>query len=92
MPASNRTVVRERLAEADLAARARYLSEHSSPDAALRFLDAVEACFQQLAEMPEAGSLWDFSDPRLAAREFGPFQDSGIISFSIKSRERRYAC
>lgn len=50
----------------DLADIAVYLAEESgSDDLALRFLDAAEASFAQLAAMPESGVARKYRDPEL---------------------------
>ncbi len=57
-------VYRERLAEQDLTSHVLYLLEQR-PEAALRFIDAVERAFERLSEMPEIGTPRTFDNPRL---------------------------
>ena len=61
----HRVVVRAK-ADKDVDELALHIARDSQ-DAALRFLDAMEATFEQLAAMPELGGLWGFRNPRLAA-------------------------
>jgi toxin ParE1/3/4 len=49
---------------ADLAEQGLYLS-HDSPNAALRFYEAAEAAFEQLAVMPGIGSARDYASRKL---------------------------
>ncbi len=53
-------VVKSRLFEEDFAERALNLSQ-ANPDAALRFVDAVEAAVGLLNRFPEVGPVWRFS-------------------------------
>ena len=57
-------IYRERLAEQDLLDHIDYLTQER-PEAAIRFIDAVEQAFDRLAEMPEIGTPRIFSNPRL---------------------------
>ena len=52
-------------AEQDLAEIAEYLAERSCRTA-LRFLDAAEAAFGRLAEMPELGAVFESVNPVLS--------------------------
>lgn len=53
-------VVKSTLFGEDFAERALYLSE-ANPEAALRFVDAVEAAVGLLSRFPEAGPVWRYS-------------------------------
>ena len=57
-------VVRSPEADRDLEEIAESLAR-KSPRAALRFLDAAEAAFASLAAMPEMGSQYETTNPRL---------------------------
>jgi toxin ParE1/3/4 len=51
----------------DLVHAAVYLTERSgSDDLAFRFLEKAEACFKQLAAMPQMGARRQYHDPALA--------------------------
>ena len=66
----------------DLADIAVYLAEESESDAlALRFLDMVEACFEQLAEMPELGVKRKYLDPAL--KDVRIWRVSGFDSYLV---------
>jgi toxin ParE1/3/4 len=60
-----RCIVRSGLAEVDLLEHLDYIAD-DNPDAALRFIEAVEKAFKRLAEMPEIGSVREFDNPRLS--------------------------
>lgn len=60
---SRRILVRPR-AQQDLDEHFAFIA-HDSPDAALPFLDAVRAAFEQLATWPELGGKWEFRNLRL---------------------------
>jgi toxin ParE1/3/4 len=62
-----RHVIRSDQAFRDLDQLASYIQQ-DSPEAAVRFLRAAEACFELIAKMPEGGTLFDY----------GRFRDSGI--------------
>jgi len=52
------------IAERDLLEALEFLREES-PNAALRFVDAVEKTLGDLSKMPGIGSMYEFSNPRL---------------------------
>src|SRR5258708_14365483 len=56
----------------DLTDHYRYIRK-SDPGAAERFLDAAEAMFPKLAEMPGIGRVWNSDHPRLARVRVFPF-------------------
>jgi toxin ParE1/3/4 len=58
-------------AEKDVAAHAEYI-QRDSLDAALRFLDAVDAAISLLSRMPEIGGLCRFSKPHYAGLRVWP--------------------
>lgn len=60
-------VVKSRLFEADFAAISLYLCE-ANPDAALRFVDAVESAIKMLKAHPEMGPVWKHASPDHPAR------------------------
>ena len=64
-------------ARADLGEQFEYIAQDSL-NAANRFLEAAEAAFEQLAQMPGMGVLKDFGNPRLA----------GLRQWSIHGFER----
>jgi toxin ParE1/3/4 len=51
---------------------ATHLSEEATEEAALRFVDAVDAAFRRLADTPEVGRLREFRSPRLAGLRSWP--------------------
>ena len=55
-------IVRTDLALADLAELAEYIRQRN-PAAALRFIDAAEAAFRQLATMPGLGEAFEADNP-----------------------------
>jgi toxin ParE1/3/4 len=57
-----RRIIRSDRALADLEEHAEYIRQRS-PRAALRFLDAVESLFHQLASMPGIGQLYQTTHP-----------------------------
>jgi toxin ParE1/3/4 len=57
-------VVRAPAAENDLAEIADFLAS-KSPRSALRFLDAAEAAFTRLLDIPALGGVYESSNPRL---------------------------
>jgi toxin ParE1/3/4 len=57
-----RRIIKSDLALDDLEEHAEYLRLRS-PRAALRFLDAAEAIFRQLASMPGIGESYETTDP-----------------------------
>lgn len=59
-----RRVYPEWLAEQDLLGHIDYLARER-PEAASRFVDAIEKAFDQLADMPEIGAPRSFNHPRL---------------------------
>jgi plasmid stabilization system protein ParE len=61
----NKRVVRSGPAEVDLLEHLDYIGV-DNPDAALRFIEAVEQAFERLSEMPEIGSVRHFNNPRLS--------------------------
>ena len=67
----SRRIVRFRQARRDLVETAVYLEERN-PDAAMRFLAAVEDTLAALAELPEIGVERPFGDPRLAGLRMLP--------------------
>ena len=58
----NRVVYRTPQTRVDLRQIAQYIA-HDDRRAAIRFLNAAETTFQQLAESPELGSLGEFQSP-----------------------------
>ena len=60
-----RRVVRAGLAEVDLLEHLDYIAD-DNPDAALRFIQAVEKALERLSEMPEIGAVREFDNPRLS--------------------------
>jgi toxin ParE1/3/4 len=58
----SRRIIKSDLALNDLEGQAEYLRQHS-PRAALRFLDAAEATFRQLASMPGIGEQYETDNP-----------------------------
>ena len=66
-----RRIHRRPQAKLDLIAHALYIAE-DNPDAAERFLDAAEASFEQLANMPKMGSPRQFKNPSLAGLRMWP--------------------
>lgn len=69
-----RFVYRLDLAEQDLLEHFEYLLAEN-PDAALRFVDAAEAAFKQLAEMPLIGVSRPFAKPGLEDLRMWPIPD-----------------
>jgi toxin ParE1/3/4 len=59
-----RRIIKSELALNDLEEQAEYIRLRS-PQAALRFLDAAEALFQQLASMPGMGERFETANPLL---------------------------
>lgn len=57
-----RRIIKSDLALTDLEEQAEYLRQRS-PRAALRFLDAAEALFRQLASMPGIGEPFESDNP-----------------------------
>jgi toxin ParE1/3/4 len=66
-----RRVDRRPQAKLDLIELGSYIAE-DNPDAAERFLQAAEASFRQLANMPEMGSPRQFKNPSLAGLRMWP--------------------
>ena len=60
-----RRVVRAGLAEVDLLEHLDYIAD-DNPDAASRFIQAVEKALERLSEMPEIGAVRECDNPRLA--------------------------
>ena len=60
----NRIIIHPK-ADQDLDEQFGYIA-HESADTAMRFLDAAQATFEQLAAMPELGSVWQLTNPLLA--------------------------
>lgn len=58
-------------AEADLDGHFLYIAD-DNPEAAARFLEALESAFRLLAENNEIGSLRDFNNPRLEGIRMWP--------------------
>ncbi len=58
-------LLRSRRARRDVIDHAVYIGEHN-PDAAMRFLDAVEAAFQRIADYPSIGAARLFRLPELS--------------------------
>ncbi len=58
-----RVVIRPR-ADADIDHYFLHIEQHS-PDAAVRFLDAIQATFNAIAEFPDSGTPRDFVHPSL---------------------------
>ena len=53
-------------ADRDLDERAAYLATQASLDTALRFYDAANSTFGNIARMPGIGERWPSANPRLA--------------------------
>jgi toxin ParE1/3/4 len=66
-----RRVVRAGLAEVDLLEHLDYIAD-DNPDAASRFIQAVEKALERLSEMPEIGAVREFDNPRLAGVRLWP--------------------
>jgi toxin ParE1/3/4 len=64
-------IIRLRQARADIVETAVYLDERS-PDAALRFMEAVEETLAAIAEMPRIGAECTFRHPGLAGMRMLP--------------------
>jgi toxin ParE1/3/4 len=58
-------------AEQDVAAHAEYI-QRDSLDAAVRFLDAVDAAFWRLGQNPELGAMCRFTNPHYAGMRVWP--------------------
>ena len=58
-------------AEQDVANHAEYI-QRDSLDAALRFLDAVDAAFRRLGENPQIGAVCRFTKPHYAGMRVWP--------------------
>jgi toxin ParE1/3/4 len=58
----NGRIIRSELALADLAEQSEYIRQHN-PQAALRFLAAVEDTFRRLASLPGIGERFETSNP-----------------------------
>jgi toxin ParE1/3/4 len=63
---------RTRLAEADIEEIAIYISQ-DNPNAAIRWLDTLEAKFETIAEMPGMGILRGYIRPDLRSLAFGNY-------------------
>ncbi len=59
-------IIRHELAISDLDGHAEYLRTQSSLETALRFLEAAEATFSDLAAMPGMGKVREVRNPRLS--------------------------
>ena len=59
------------VAEKDVAAHAEYI-QGNSLEAALRFLDAVDAAFSMLSKTPEMGGMCRFAKPHYAGMRVWP--------------------
>lgn len=64
-------VVRTGLAETDLLEHIDYLA-NDNVNAASRLIEAVEIAFERLSQMPEIGSIREFSNPRLSCVRMWP--------------------
>jgi toxin ParE1/3/4 len=64
-------VFRERHAEVDLTEHVLHLLDEN-PAAAARFVDAIEAAFERLSEMPSLGVRRAFRNPRLRGMRMWP--------------------
>jgi toxin ParE1/3/4 len=62
---------REALAEVDLLDHLDYIAD-DNPDAALRFVEAIEKACERLAEMPNIGRIREFNNPRLMGIRMWP--------------------
>jgi toxin ParE1/3/4 len=58
-------ITKHQLAKSDLAEQAEYIRK-DNPRAALRFLDAAEKTFEELASQPRLGGLEECTKPELA--------------------------
>ena len=70
--AQRRRVERRPRVRLDVLEQATYLGEEASEELALRFVDAVDAALQRLADTPEVGRLREFRSPRLAGLRSWP--------------------
>jgi plasmid stabilization system protein ParE len=70
--AIRRRVERRPRARLDILEQAIYLGEQATEDVALRFLDAIAAAVQRLADKPDVGRLREFSNERLAGLRSWP--------------------
>jgi toxin ParE1/3/4 len=68
---AKRLIFRESLAEVDLLDHLDYIAD-DNPDAALRFVEAVEKACERLAEMPNIGRVRQFNNPRLTGIRMWP--------------------
>ena len=68
-------IARSELALEDLEAQAAYLAEEASLNVALRFLEAADKAFADLARMPEMGPLRQFRSPLLGNLRMWPIPD-----------------
>ena len=67
--ARRRRVERRPRAQLDVLEQATYLGEEATEEVALRFVDAVDAAFQRLADTPEIGRLRELEQTVLALQE-----------------------
>jgi plasmid stabilization system protein ParE len=74
-----RRIIKSDLALKDLEEQAEYIRLRN-PKAALRFLDAAEALFRQLASMPGIGERFETANPL--------FEDLPILSLKIFAAPR----
>jgi plasmid stabilization system protein ParE len=86
-----RRVIKSDLVLKDLEEQAEYIRLRS-PQAALRFLDAVEALFRQLASMPGIGERFETANPlfrrsSLLSDPEVPLADRGLQA--TEGRDRR---
>lgn len=67
-------LLRSRRARRDVIDHAVYIGEHN-PDAAVRFLDAMEKAFQRIASYPSIGAARPFRLPELSEMRLWPLPD-----------------
>lgn len=68
-------VERSELALEDLEEQAAYLAEEASLEVALRFLEAADKAFANLAQMPDMAPVRQFLNPRLGGLRMWPMPD-----------------
>lgn len=77
-------ILRRERALRDLEALTDYLDQHAGPRVAIRFLDAAERSFDQLARHPLMGRAFASFDPRL--QELRIFQVAGFARILVYYR------
>jgi len=67
-----RDIVIRPAADHDIDEQFVYLALEAGEERALRFLEATQACFNRLLEMPELGAIRTFKNPELAGLRMFP--------------------